>query len=399
MARVIVYRWPEGSAALLDKRFRRATVRDEIDHVEDQLPDEWLTQADEIRVSIGKDVFFRTLDLGGLSSMELHETARNWAEPTLPIPLDDLTTSVIPSGKMGKGRRYLLSAIPNSKLDAALADTRKILGVDSNGNGGESATTVPVSWVGPCVAGFKPTGDENVRSENWAGVADQGNWEVVQCANKGANAAQDLENRFDDRELTWVEATRSAEYKAIASAGPSGSWRMGPPKKREKIFRNWPYFLLAASLLLVFMGFGARLTAADRRIKNIDARSVAIFKSVLPNTPVRSPADQIRSRFRKSKLKYEFVKNRFGKKGSAFEVLSAIDENVDPSLVEINDMSNSDKRFSIVGSAMSVELAQGVGKELEQNLPLVSRDKVKIDVQTLRSGSGYGIDFTIKGER
>lgn len=398
MPDIIVLRWPEKTAALMEKGFRRLTRVAALDHVGADgaatLPAEWIEEADEVRVLVGSRVLFRTVTLEGAAGAELLEAAKFSAEPTLPMPLTDLAVTAFEAEKRGRSRRIIVGAIPRGALDEITAWAR-LLTVDANS---ENKASVPMTWIGPTAAAMKPDGRDAVIGAGWAGLAESGRWKAVQSAKSGREAADEI-GRGLDPVPEWKDADPAREYEAAARANVSGSWQTGamPATRARKILAGWPLAMAGAALLVLTVSFGLRAVAAHQRVAAAEALINESFARALPGVRASSPREQLRSRIREAHALDDAMRDRIAKKGSAMDVLAAVEKSAPPGMAVINDLRITQKGFTIMGSATDIALVQSLAQALTS---LPTGEAIRVDEPEIRrTGAGLGLDFTLKGER
>lgn len=380
--KIIVLHWPERAASLVDRRFRSTAIVATLDKVGERLPEEWLNDAEECRIVTGSRVSYRPVSLEGSHLDELFEAAKYSVEPTLPLPLTELSVSAFQTGRVGRSREIMVTALPVRNLEEIRAWFEKI-----------SENKVPLTWAGPPIAVRKPAKDERVRGEGWAAIASEGRWMKAQAARTGDDAARAL-----DKDAQWSSWDAKKESAAAASA-TDGSWISRPPSRRRRITSNWPLYIAGLALLLIAIAFGLRIAAAERRISAATKSMKETFESALPGIPANMPREQIQVRLRDQKARHDLLKGRIEKTGSAVDVLMIIENAAaDPPNADttsagklvLNDIRVNASEFTLIGSGAGVDRIQAFAEKMKANLSVDDPD-------IRRSPAGLGFDFTIHG--
>ncbi len=401
---VLVLRWPEQTAALMEKGFRKLKPIATIENVGDGLPSSLLDEADEMRVLVGAQVLFRVVTLEGGSGAELLEAAKFTAEPMLPLPLAELAVSAFELSKKGRGRTIAVAAISRKTLAEITAWAERVTRVSdaesiSTPTTAGTSPSIPLTWIGPTLAALQPAGMEAITGHGWAGLAEKGRWKAIQSAREGREAAAEIERSSgSSTPLAWNPSDPAREYSAAAVARDSGTWQIGamPVPRGRKILQGWPLGLAAAAALVISSSLAVRYEAARKRIVAADALIEESFAVALPGVRMTSPKEQLRSRLVESRALQEAMRDRIAKKGSALDILTAVERSAPTGMAVINDLRITQKGFTITGSATDITLVQSLAQAMTT---LPSGDIMRVDEPEIRrTGAGLGLEFTLKGE-
>lgn len=395
MTEIIVLRWPDRSACLIDQKFRSSRVLKTVGRVDEGVPQEWLEKADEVRILIGSSVIFRTVTLEGGHLDDLLEAAKYSVEPTLPLPLSELTVAAFLAGKSGSQREIMVTAISERTFSEVAAWADKV-------TARESAAKIPITWAGSPLAAIKPQGDMRVKGEAWAAIAEKGRWIRAQSARAGSDAAAAL-----DKTASWTASIPDDECIAAASAR-EGSWIKQVATPRARLTKHLPVVAVAVAFVFLLTAFGIRIAAAEQRIKAADRMITETFTAALPGVRQNMPREQIMARLKESRERHDVLRDRIEKKGSALEILmiiekaaelpTATDSDAKPTAtLLINDLRVASEDFTIVGSAASVDRAQSFVQKIKASLDLFAAGATVEEPDVRRSPAGLGFDYTIRG--
>jgi len=393
---ILVLFWPRLTAMLVVQRWRRSEVLEHRELGEEatpRLPAAWLEAADEIRVAVNDGVFFRPLALEGLSGAALAEAARFAAEPLLPISIDELQLSLITSGSRRRPR-IMAAALRSSDLARIRQKIEELLPPDD-----EASRRPPVSWIGPVLAALEPRAQRHVRGSHWAARADAQGWADAQSARDGALAMEALMRRGATPASGWEECDAAACGPDVARAPQRASWQRAPGEERAGWRRQAPWFLLAASFLIVLLAFGLRLFAANARLAAAEQATREAFSEALPNTPARQPSEQIRARLAELRRRRDALGERVAKTGSALRFLTALESAMEPGEIMVNDLDITPDEFKVLGSGANNDVIEKAKQGLAAALAVKGEPAPVLDVEIRRSSAGLGFDFTLKGKR
>ncbi len=384
MSRVVVLRWPSRTAALVEKRLGGARLLSSLGPGITDLPADWTASRPEVRLLID-GALFRPTRVEGLGATEAGEAAKYSVEPTLPLPLSQLAVSCAEVSRRGSSRQILVTAVPSSRLDEALAWS-------------SSVSPIIPAWVGTAPEALnrlaaQSSSERPVRGSTWSARVAESRWISIQSDAPGEEAKAGGGTTPDGVQVA-LEDEILAAARARGGGYPRGTTETGPRRRAPAA----PIVLALLAFVLLAASFGLRAFAAQARIADAEAKIGERAARALPGGRIVAPVEQVQGALAAASRAHAAFRERIAKTGSALDWLEILDAGVDSGGLVIDDLRIAPEEISVIGSASSLETVEALVSRLRQpSIPAVPY--IVSDPEIRRSPAGLGVDFVIRGRR